>query len=194
MQACVYGWTEEDAARAGLPHAQCTDWKLSSNGGHEHLNRRRSRVCVYHEKMVTEFINTDREKQGLPPVCWCHGEPRQPQGRGCAVKQRASQAEWRKKNPDKVFNKNMLARGYQGGDYTRSEVMAMTSYFCAYCKEAAAEVVEHVIPLSRGGENRRENVVPACRSCNSKKGRHGFDWVVDRWPHFEMWWLENHLC
>ncbi|MDB4875733.1 MAG: hypothetical protein JWM41_2179 [Gemmatimonadetes bacterium] len=30
--------------------------------------------------------------------------------------------------------------------------------------------MDHVIPISRGGSHTRENVVPACRSCNSKKG------------------------
>ena len=29
---------------------------------------------------------------------------------------------------------------------------------------------EHVIPLSKGGALTLHNIVPACRSCNSKKG------------------------
>ena len=29
---------------------------------------------------------------------------------------------------------------------------------------------DHVIPLSKGGQHIKENIVPACPSCNSKKG------------------------
>jgi 5-methylcytosine-specific restriction endonuclease McrA len=39
---------------------------------------------------------------------------------------------------------------------------------CAYC-QGPAETVDHVIPLVRGGTNHEGNLVPACRSCNSRK-------------------------
>jgi hypothetical protein len=42
---------------------------------------------------------------------------------------------------------------------------------CAYCgDEAPAPERDHVQPLSDGGETAPENIVPACRSCNRKKG------------------------
>lgn len=39
---------------------------------------------------------------------------------------------------------------------------------CQYCN-AAAESIDHVIPRSRGGTHTWENVVAACRPCNSRK-------------------------
>lgn len=39
---------------------------------------------------------------------------------------------------------------------------------CQYCS-AAAESIDHVIPRSRGGTHTWENVVAACRPCNSRK-------------------------
>ena len=30
--------------------------------------------------------------------------------------------------------------------------------------------IDHVVPLSRGGKHEIENLLPACRSCNSSKG------------------------
>lgn len=39
---------------------------------------------------------------------------------------------------------------------------------CQYCN-GAAESIDHVIPKSRGGTHTWENVVAACRSCNSRK-------------------------
>ena len=40
---------------------------------------------------------------------------------------------------------------------------------CAYCG-ADYEILEHVIPVSKGGGTTRDNVVPSCRACNNKKG------------------------
>lgn len=41
---------------------------------------------------------------------------------------------------------------------------------CFYCG-GSADTIDHVIPLSRGGQDPIDNLVPACRSCNSSKGQ-----------------------
>lgn len=41
---------------------------------------------------------------------------------------------------------------------------------CVYCYDHAKLTVEHIVPLSRGGSNTFDNVVPSCQSCNSSKG------------------------
>jgi 5-methylcytosine-specific restriction endonuclease McrA len=51
---------------------------------------------------------------------------------------------------------------------TRRAVFARDAWTCQYCGNAA-ENVDHVIPKSRGGEHSWENVVAACRRCNSRK-------------------------
>jgi 5-methylcytosine-specific restriction endonuclease McrA len=51
---------------------------------------------------------------------------------------------------------------------TRRAVFARDGWLCQYCG-AAAENVDHVIPRSRGGPHEWDNVVAACRRCNSKK-------------------------
>jgi 5-methylcytosine-specific restriction endonuclease McrA len=51
---------------------------------------------------------------------------------------------------------------------TRRAVFARDGWTCQYCG-GAAENVDHVIPKSRGGEHTWENVVAACRRCNSRK-------------------------
>jgi 5-methylcytosine-specific restriction endonuclease McrA len=56
---------------------------------------------------------------------------------------------------------------------------AAFGHYCAYCGSGVPwPVVEHVIPLSRGGDNTIFNVVPACERCNSTKhARRPADWL-----------------
>ncbi len=44
-------------------------------------------------------------------------------------------------------------------------------YRCAYCGRPSHDLTpDHITPLSRGGHNTLSNIVPACRTCNSRKG------------------------
>jgi 5-methylcytosine-specific restriction endonuclease McrA len=56
----------------------------------------------------------------------------------------------------------------------RRTVFARDSHRCQYCG-SAAESIDHVLPKSRGGLHAWDNVVAACRRCNTRK--------EDRLPH-----------
>jgi 5-methylcytosine-specific restriction endonuclease McrA len=61
-----------------------------------------------------------------------------------------------------------------GGDvFSPTEWRALCEQFnhrCALCGERAKLTVDHIVPVSRGGSSRIENIQPLCLSCNSKKG------------------------
>ena len=40
---------------------------------------------------------------------------------------------------------------------------------CAYCGEAKPLAMDHIVPVTRGGRHAIGNLLPACRSCNSRK-------------------------
>lgn len=57
----------------------------------------------------------------------------------------------------------------------RSEVLKKYGLRCYYCfreKEVYEITLDHVIPKSKGGLFTLENLVPACRYCNTKKANH----------------------
>ena len=53
---------------------------------------------------------------------------------------------------------------------------------CAYCGRTDKTLTkEHFIPVSKGGEFTRDNIIPVCGSCNSSKGnRDFFEWYPER--------------
>ena len=60
-------------------------------------------------------------------------------------------------------------------NFTHAQWVAMQETFnhrCAYCGRRAKGHLtqDHITPLSKGGSHTLSNIVPACRSCNSKKG------------------------
>lgn len=54
--------------------------------------------------------------------------------------------------------------------------MQGTGGLCRYC-DSLANTFDHVIPITKGGNSKLENIVPACASCNSSKK----DWDLDVW-------------
>jgi len=56
---------------------------------------------------------------------------------------------------------------------SRQNIFIRDRHSCQYCGLVVAEkklTIDHVIPLSRGGQHSWSNVVAACSPCNNKKG------------------------
>lgn len=71
--------------------------------------------------------------------------------------------------PSVVRLRHYVKVPYRAGiTVNRRAVFLRDSGKCQYCN-AAAESIDHIIPRSRGGTHTWENVVAACRPCNSKK-------------------------
>jgi hypothetical protein len=56
---------------------------------------------------------------------------------------------------------------------TRKNIFRRDRHICQYCScklEGPNATVDHVLPRSRGGKHKWDNVVACCLSCNRKKG------------------------
>lgn len=89
---------------------------------------------------------------------------------------------YRKQNADKIAASNKLRQDRMKSNKTVDpitaerwlEILDYFDYRCAYCQPKRVRLVnnltmDHVEPVSLGGTNDWFNIVPACRSCNSKK-------------------------
>jgi 5-methylcytosine-specific restriction endonuclease McrA len=86
--------------------------------------------------------------------------------------------EWRRRNPEKshayVRAGTIKRRRAAGGQsFTAAEWLALLAHHggaCAYCGSKTLIEIDHRIPLTRGGSNLIDNILPACRRCNRRKG------------------------
>lgn len=54
--------------------------------------------------------------------------------------------------------------------FNRRNVFRRDAHTCQYCGRNGGDMtLDHVVPRSRGGRNSWENIVTACRECNSRK-------------------------
>lgn len=94
-----------------------------------------------------------------------------------ADKKREATKDWKRRNPAKVSAQHYRRRAIMAElpttDLTNQEwefIKRMYAYRCAYCREVKPLTQDHVIPVSKGGLHTASNIVPACQSCNSRKG------------------------
>lgn len=112
--------------------------------------RRRERNVEYERERKREYYQKNKEKMSI----W--------------------QKHYRKENSEQYskYRRNRTARkkNASGDGVMLSELIQTHGSSCYLCNKNSATDIEHLIPLSRGGTNHVDNLRPACRSCNSKKG------------------------
>lgn len=79
----------------------------------------------------------------------------------------------KKRNHVKIAadSRRRRARMLSNGIYliTKKEVAKLLASSCFYCGSKERMTIDHVIAIARGGTDSIGNIVPACKSCNSRK-------------------------
>ena len=89
------------------------------------------------------------------------------------LKQRRNSFRWVRDNPDSVRKYGKLGGRARRGWY--QELFDEYLNMCAYCGVTLSRPhLDHFVPMSKGGTDERDNLIPACKSCNSSKGNKSF--------------------
>src|SRR3990167_1297631 len=144
--------------------------------------------------LFSEFHKRTGACDGLQSVCktcilkinreWAAKNPdrRRAQNRASEAryreKRRAKNKAWYKSHPEwsrhKTRQRKALKRGGRG-KYTLNQWENLKKeyhYQCLRCRKSEPELkltVDHVVPLSLGGDNTIANIQPLCGPCNSSK-------------------------
>jgi 5-methylcytosine-specific restriction endonuclease McrA len=130
------------------------------------------KVCHYLE--VKRYRHTDqgkevRRKEGLKYRQTAHGKE---------VRRKVHSKYFKTEKgriADRRGQHKRRSKVQDAGTYTNEqwqERLAEYNYCCAYCYKPFPVnelTVDHMQPISRGGTNTIDNLVPACKSCNSRK-------------------------
>lgn len=160
---------EEEAnkqARKSL-RAQLANQHGKAPGDYTRCKKRNGKACPECRAFIAEYM---REKWNTDP------------------RYRQWDKEWAKRNPDKIYRDHRdraLKHGAKHKYYTREQIFKRDGYDCHICKapvdlkanhiqgQPGWELyphIDHVIPISKGGDDTLENVKIAHAICNISKG------------------------
>lgn len=83
--------------------------------------------------------------------------------------------DWKRANPDREAlyeRRRRTARYGRPGRHSMDDLLLLFEAYdwrCAYCGTDGELTIDHRVPLSRGGTDAIENLIPACLACNSSK-------------------------
>lgn len=108
-----------------------------------------------------------------PGACGVLFDKDNPKSRGgrCAPCQAV---ETKRRNRDAPGRPTAAQRGYGTGWRRISADVIAGATCCHWCGGGFSKdnpaTADHVLPVARGGTHERQNLVAACRSCNSRRG------------------------
>lgn len=111
---------------------------------------------------------------------------------GNKIKQKDAVQRCRERKPDQYLAYTHIRRAKikgNGGTYTAKEWQDLCAYYgnvCLCCHQSRPLVVDHVMPISKGGTSNIENLQPLCKSCNSTKRDKDTDYRIKDNPRVEL--------
>jgi len=96
------------------------------------------------------------------------------------------QRKWQNNNREKIrgyCRDRRARRQFKMGHISKDEWIKLLRFYenkCLCCKRDDVKLtLDHVIPLSKGGEHSIKNVQPLCQKCNSSKGTKIIDYRLE---------------
>lgn len=129
------------------------------------------------------WYQANRERAVAVRIAWVRSHPE----KWLVISKR-----WSDSNPLKVaenVRQRRVTLSKVENTLTTQEWEAVVQSFggrCVYCGSDSKKItMDHIQPISKGGAHSKENVVPACKSCNSRKGAKDpslFEFVISPKP------------
>ena len=139
----------------GCDRAQAKDWKARNK---DHIREYNKRYRAEHpektQRLWAEWYKENREEH---------------------LKKRRKQSQTTYGRLYNCLRQALRREAYNNGDVSPEQILDMMERQtrCAYCQclfmEENPPTIDHIVPLSRGGTHTIDNVVLACKSCNSRK-------------------------
>lgn len=152
-----------------------------TSGLYKHSEETKKKIGIKHKGKKTpehvKKLHSDRLKKstGENAIRWKGGVSI---GENRKKYMKDKQVEWCKNNKGKltVYGRTRRSKiSGNGGKHSEKEWEDMKkeyNYTCPYCNRREPDIrlhADHIVPISKGGDNNINNIQPLCQSCNSKK-------------------------
>ena len=78
---------------------------------------------------------------------------------------------------DEIKREKNKARALRATQWWKRKCAKGICFYCHQKFPARELTMDHIVPISKGGQSTKNNVVPCCKTCNSeKKSRLLMDW------------------
>ena len=138
--------------------------ELAAQRGRDH----REKYKEYYSKYQKEWHKCHRGRQAEYKKEWIKTE------KGKACSQRGHFARYIR---EKEVSNTLTAEEWL-------DILEKYDYKCVYCgrefNSTSMPTRDHIIPLTRGGGNMKDNIKPACRGCNSRKHTKLIEEIINR--------------
>ncbi len=156
--------------RSGKPIAACKECTKAYMRKHREENY--ERVKEYTDRSCKKYMLNHRDRAREATKRW---DARN------RDKCREYLKQWRKRNPEKdreYIHRRRARKLVGGGSVGSSEWVDLCASYGNVCLNCGSSsiTIDHVVPLSKGGQHHISNVQPLCQSCNSQKGTKSIDY------------------
>lgn len=73
-------------------------------------------------------------------------------------------------SPEHQRREKLKARELRNSQWWKNQLGKGTCYHCEQRFHPSELTMDHLVPIARGGQSTKGNVVPACKPCNTAKG------------------------
>jgi 5-methylcytosine-specific restriction endonuclease McrA len=164
-------WARNNRDKIKASRFRCRDKRRASERARyaknpqKHIKKVKAYYQVYKERIKANHKKEYYERLQNDPIF--------------RAKSAARVRRWAKANPERVKQNAAISRIRRrklkaDGVFTAADVRAILKaqrHRCAYCKKSIKKnyVMDHIIPLARGGSNDRKNMQATCAPCNQRK-------------------------
>lgn len=72
-------------------------------------------------------------------------------------------------DPKRIKKEREKARELRHSNWWKQKIGAGICHYCGQKFKPTELTMDHLVPLARGGQSTKNNLVPACKECNAKK-------------------------
>ena len=128
------------------------------------------------KERIKEYRNTHKDRTKETSAEWRKNNPGYGDqwNKNLEYKRQWNKTEKGRANLQRCKFKRRALRKLAANTLTAEEwqdILKQHEFRCIYCGKQFSMfkmTKDHIIPISKGGDNSRENIVPACKSCNSR--------------------------